>query len=46
VMLNFGPDPLPLPEAARDGERLLSTLEGEAGELRGNEGIIVRPTCA
>jgi alpha-glucosidase len=46
VTLNFGPDPLPLPEAARDGERLLSTLEGEAGELRGNEGIIVRPTCA
>jgi len=31
-----------LPEAARGGERLLSTLAGEAAELRGNEGLIVR----
>ena len=42
VALNFGTDAVDLPEAARGGERLLSTLPGEAGRLRGNEGLIVR----
>jgi len=42
VALNLGDQPVPPPAAARSGERLLSTLAGEAGELRGNEGVIVR----
>jgi oligo-1,6-glucosidase/alpha-glucosidase len=42
IALNLGEDSLPLPEAARGGERLLSTLPGEADQLRGNEGLIVR----
>jgi alpha-glucosidase len=42
VALNLGEQPVPLPEAARGGERLLSTLSGEAAHLRGNEGLIVR----
>ena len=44
VALNFGPDPIVLPDVACDGERLLSTLEGASGELRGNEGVLVRLT--
>jgi oligo-1,6-glucosidase/alpha-glucosidase len=42
IALNLGGEPVPLPEPARDGERLLSTLTGAADELRGNEGLIVR----
>jgi hypothetical protein len=42
VALSFGDRPVPLPQAARGGERLLSTLAGQADELRGNEGLIVR----
>jgi oligo-1,6-glucosidase/alpha-glucosidase len=44
VALNLGDEAVSLPEAALGGKRLLSTLpdEGEAGELRGNEGLIVR----
>jgi alpha-glucosidase len=42
VALNLGEQPLSLPEAARGGERLMSTLSGEAAHLRGNEGLIVR----
>ena len=42
IALNLGDQPLPLPAAARGGERLLSTLDGDADELRGNEGLIVR----
>jgi alpha-glucosidase len=42
VTLNLGHKSVPLPEAARGAERLLSTLAGEADELRGNEGLIVR----
>ena len=44
VALNLGEQPIPLPEEARDGERLLSTLSGEvnAGTLRGNEGVVLR----
>jgi oligo-1,6-glucosidase/alpha-glucosidase len=42
VALNLGGKPVPLPEPARGAERLLSTLPGEADELRGNEGVIVR----
>jgi alpha-glucosidase len=44
VALNLGNEPVLLPEAARGGERLLSTLPGAPdGELlRGNEGVVVR----
>jgi alpha-glucosidase len=42
VALNLGPDPLPLPREAMDGERLLSTLSGESNALRGNEGLILK----
>jgi len=42
VALNLGEEPVPMPDEARDGERLLSTLPGESSELRGNEGIILR----
>jgi len=42
VALNLGGEAVPLPEAAHGGERLLSTLTGEADILRGNEGLIVR----
>jgi oligo-1,6-glucosidase/alpha-glucosidase len=42
IALNLGGEPVALPEAARAGERVLSTLAGEAGALRGNEGLIVR----
>jgi oligo-1,6-glucosidase/alpha-glucosidase len=42
VALNLGDKPVPLPVAARGGQRLLSTLPGDAAELRGNEGLIVR----
>jgi oligo-1,6-glucosidase/alpha-glucosidase len=42
VALNLGGDAMPLPEVAGAGERLLSTLAGDADELRGNEGLIVR----
>src|SRR5690606_36583096 len=42
VALNLGEQPVPLPEAARRGERLLSTLEGAAEGLRGNEGTVLR----
>jgi oligo-1,6-glucosidase/alpha-glucosidase len=42
VALNLGDEPVPLPVAARGGQRLLSTLPGDAAELRGNEGLIVR----
>ena len=44
VALNLGPDPMAMPEAARGGERLLSTLagEGDPRTLRGNEGVILR----
>jgi hypothetical protein len=31
-----------MPAQALGGERLLSTLEGEAHELRGNEGVVLR----
>ncbi|MEO6152390.1 MAG: alpha-amylase family glycosyl hydrolase [Croceibacterium sp.] len=39
VALNLGDAPMALPA---DGERLLSTLTGEAQVLRGNEGMIMR----
>jgi oligo-1,6-glucosidase/alpha-glucosidase len=44
VALNLTGEPIPLPEAARDGEPLLSTLPaaGEGGTLRPHEGLIVR----
>jgi oligo-1,6-glucosidase/alpha-glucosidase len=42
VALYLGEKPVSVPEAARGGERLLSTLPGEADVLRGNEGAIVR----
>jgi oligo-1,6-glucosidase/alpha-glucosidase len=42
VVLNLGDEPVALPEEARGGKRLLSTLPGVAEELRGNEGLIVR----
>ena len=42
IALNLGGEPLPLPEAAKGAERLLSTLAGEADELRGNEGLVLR----
>jgi oligo-1,6-glucosidase/alpha-glucosidase len=42
VALNLGEKAITLPTAAREGERLLSTLAGEFDELRGNEGLIVR----
>jgi oligo-1,6-glucosidase/alpha-glucosidase len=42
VALNLGDEPLALPKAVQEGERLLSTLPGEAAVLRGNEGLIVR----
>jgi oligo-1,6-glucosidase/alpha-glucosidase len=42
IALNFGADPIPLPDQALAGERLLSTLAGTADHLRGNEGVIVR----
>jgi oligo-1,6-glucosidase/alpha-glucosidase len=44
VALNLGDEPMAMPDVARGGERLLSTLadSGEAGTLRGNEGVIVR----
>jgi oligo-1,6-glucosidase/alpha-glucosidase len=42
VTLNLGEAEVPLPETAREGERLLSTLASEAKVLRGNEGLIVR----
>ena len=42
VALNLGDEPVTLPEEARGGKRLLSTLPGAAEELRGNEGLIVR----
>jgi oligo-1,6-glucosidase/alpha-glucosidase len=42
IALNLGEAGAPLPESARGGERLLSTLAGEAAVLRGNEGLIVR----
>jgi oligo-1,6-glucosidase/alpha-glucosidase len=42
VALNLGGESVPLPGPARGAERLLSTLPGEANELRGDEGVIVR----
>lgn len=42
VALNLGEAPVPLPKAAEGAERLLSTLDGEAEQLRGNEGVIMR----
>jgi oligo-1,6-glucosidase/alpha-glucosidase len=44
VALNLGEEPVSLPDEARGGERLLSTLldEGEAGVLRGNEGLVLK----
>ncbi len=42
VALNLGDQPVPLPDGARRGERLLSTLAGKADGLRGHEGMIVR----
>jgi len=42
IALNLDDRPVPLPEAAQGGERLLSTLTGEADELRGNEGVVLR----
>jgi oligo-1,6-glucosidase/alpha-glucosidase len=44
IALNLGAEPLALPEAARGGERLLSTLStpSENGMLRANEGLIMR----
>jgi hypothetical protein len=42
IALNLSDRAVPLPQAARGGERLLSTLAGEADVLRGNEGVIVR----
>ncbi len=42
IALNLGGEPLALPDQALGGERLLSTLAGEVGELRGNEGVILR----
>lgn len=42
VALNLGEEAVPLPDLARGGERLISTLAGRAEELRGNEGLIVR----
>jgi oligo-1,6-glucosidase/alpha-glucosidase len=44
VALNLRQEPVPLPEAAQGGERLLSTLPGEGKEsvLRGDEGVVVR----
>lgn len=50
VALNLGAEPVPLPDTARGGQRVLSTLPGEgpaefrAARLRGNEGVIVRMT--
>ena len=43
VALNLGTDPVPMPDQALGGERLLSTMPGTAHELRGNEGVILRP---
>jgi len=42
VALNLSDTPVPLPEAARSGERLLSTLPGEDQALRRNEGVVFR----
>jgi len=42
VALNLGETPVAMPEAARGGKRLLSTLSGDADDLRGNEGLVVR----
>jgi alpha-glucosidase len=44
VALNLGEEPVPLPDEARGGERLLSTLPGKGDPemLRGNEGVITR----
>jgi oligo-1,6-glucosidase/alpha-glucosidase len=44
VALNLGAEPVPLQEAAQDGERLLSTLpgEGDPDTLRGDEGVVAR----
>jgi alpha-glucosidase len=44
IALNLGPDPVPMPDAAEGGRRVLSTIttEGDTGSLRGNEGVIVR----
>jgi oligo-1,6-glucosidase/alpha-glucosidase len=44
VALNLGEEPVSLPDEARGGERLLSTLpdEEEAGVLRGNEGLVLK----
>jgi oligo-1,6-glucosidase/alpha-glucosidase len=42
IALNLSDRAVPLPQAARGGERQLSTLAGEADVLRGNEGVIVR----
>ncbi|MXP40413.1 DUF3459 domain-containing protein [Altererythrobacter soli] len=46
VALNLGQEPVPLPAETRGGERLLSTLSGEADVLRADEGLIVRLPCA
>jgi len=42
VLLNFGDEPVALPDQALGGERLLSTLAGAFDVLRGNEGLILR----
>ena len=44
VALNLGEAPVAMPDEARTGERLLSTLagKGDASSLRGNEGVIMR----
>ena len=42
VALNLGAMPVPMPDQALGGERLLSTLSGAADQLRGNEGVILR----
>jgi oligo-1,6-glucosidase/alpha-glucosidase len=44
VALNLGEQPVPLPAAAHEGERLLSTRPGDGDPtmLRGNEGVILR----
>jgi glycosidase len=42
VALNLGAEPVAFPDSLSGGERLHSTLPGEADVLRGNEGVIVR----